>query len=243
MTTHPDRPELLDTPATVLTAPRTFSNTSSTPGQNSAEDVLVRVRETGLCGSDVTMYLGKHPVNQPPLTLGHEFYGELLSPASANADSGDVVAVFPALSCGQCAACRNGKTNLCPHMGIIGAQRPGALAGIVSVPTTSVRTIGHATPSGLRVLIEPLAVALHAVNRAGAVAGRRCAVLGAGTIGTLVSLVLQERGAEACHVVDTNPDKLGMVDLLKAGTAHLADGASLNSALGHVYGDLDTVFD
>jgi L-iditol 2-dehydrogenase len=228
-------------PATVLTAPATFHTRPAVPSEPRAGEVLVRVIETGLCGSDVTMYLGRHPVNQPPLTLGHEFYGELVSTGDGNeANRGDVVAVFPALSCDDCANCRRGATNLCPDMGIIGAQRPGALAGVVEVPSASVLPIDPATPPGLRVLIEPLAVALHAVNRAGSVTGRRCAVLGAGAIGTLVSLVLHYRRAEAVYRVDTDAGKFDFVDI---GTAYHSNGGPLASVLGAEHGELDVIFD
>ncbi|RBM14108.1 hypothetical protein DI005_29975 [Prauserella sp. PE36] len=227
--------------ATVLTAPATFSTTPAESPRPGVGDVLVRVAETGLCGSDVTMYLGRHPVNRPPLTLGHEFHGELLSAGEGtSARPGDAVAVFPALSCGECASCRRGATNLCPDMGIIGAQRPGALAGVVTVPAASVLPIDPATPPGLRVLIEPLAVALHAVNRAGPVAGRRCAVLGAGAIGTLVALVLRHRGAEAVHRIDTDGHKLSLVD---TGIARHGDGRPLAEVLGGEHGELDVVLD
>lgn len=226
----------------VLTAPRRFEWIPAHPGTPGEDEVLVRVAETGLCGSDVTMYLGEHPVNRPPLVLGHEFHGELAS-GCGELRRGTRVAVFPALSCGDCACCRFGRTNLCADMGIIGAQRPGALAGTVLVPAANVVPLDERTPPGSRVLVEPLAVASHAVDRAGSVDGLRCVVLGAGTIGTLVTLLLRRRGAGEVIVVDTDDRKLDTVRLLEAGSALPARDTLVETLGAPDGGAVDVVFD
>lgn len=229
--------------ALVLTAATQFEQ-RRLPVEQGPGEVLVRVTETGLCGSDVTMYLGRHPVNRPPLVLGHEFYGELLTAApGADARPGDAVAVFPALSCGGCAACLDHATNLCAQMGIVGAQRPGALAGLVAVPAGSVRAFDPGTPPAVRVLSEPLAVALHACDRAGAAVGARVAVLGAGTIGTLVAALLSASDAAEVIVVDSNPQRLAAIERLGIGSVRATEERPLNSVLGSDQGRLDLVID
>lgn len=231
------------TNALVLTAAKRFEGRME-PVEAGPGDVLVRVTETGLCGSDVTMYLGTHPVNRPPLVLGHEFHGELLTAApGTDARVGEAVAVFPALSCGNCVPCTDGATNVCTQMGIIGAQRPGALAGLVAVPAGSVYAFDPATPPATRVLTEPLAVALHACDRAAPLSGSRVAVLGAGTIGTLVAALSNASGAAEVIVVDKNPQRLAAVDRLGLGAARASDGRPLSEVLRSDHGRLDVVID
>lgn len=229
--------------AVVLTEVRRFDVLDVAPPVPAAGEVLIRVVETGLCGSDVTMYLGKHPVNRPPLTLGHEFYGVLLAdlPGSALRE-GDLVAVFPALSCGSCPACAAGRSNVCPEMGIVGAQHPGALAGLVAVAQSSVVPLDPGIPAGLRVLVEPMAVATHAVRRAGSVGGQRCAVIGAGPIGALIALLLRHYGARDVLVADPDERRREIITNLHAGTA-VRSRLSLPETFGDANGTFDTVFD
>src|SRR3954449_4329475 len=85
----------------------------SAPG---ADEVVVRVAECGLCGSDLKMYSGGHPKLQPPLVLGHEFHGTV----ETGAHAGEPVAVFPPGGCGECVNCPRGEPHTCPRMTFVG---------------------------------------------------------------------------------------------------------------------------
>lgn len=229
--------------AVVLTEACRFDVLDVAPPVPAPGEVLIHVVETGLCGSDVTMYLGKHPVNRPPLTLGHEFYGVLLADSPGSAlHEGDLVAVFPALSCGSCPACAAGRANVCPDMGIVGAQRPGALAGVVAVAQAGVVPLDPGIPAGLRVLVEPMAVATHAVRRAGNVRDQRCAVIGAGPIGSLVAMLLRHYGAREVLVADPDERRREIITKLRVGTA-VRSRRSLHETFGDSNGTFDTIFD
>lgn len=189
--------------ALVLTAPRTFRS-RVVPVSNEPGEQLVRPLEVGLCASDVKMYVGTHPVNRPPLVLGHEFYGEIVEGGRRN-EAQQLVTIFPAIGCSTCQNCLTGRQNICDRMGIIGAQRPGAFAEIVAVPKANLLPLNPNIPSGLRILIEPLAVAIHAVRRIPDASGTNCSVIGAGPIGLLISLYLQHVGAHSVTIYDFDP--------------------------------------
>jgi len=212
-----------DRRAFVLTEAQTFVAVAEEAVEVAPGEVLVEVTETGVCASDVKMYAGTHPVNHPPLLLGHEFHGRLLT-GGARVAVGQEVAVFPLLSCGQCRACTAGRPNTCAEMGVIGAQRPGALAGLVAVPEHNVVALDPRVPADLRVLAEPLTVAVHAARRAGDVCGRDAFIIGGGPIGLLVTLLLQSAGAASVTVSDSDPVRRALVGELTA--AKLDDGTA-----------------
>lgn len=165
------------------------------PGEG---EVLVAVRAVGLCGSDLHYY--EHGENGPnvlrrPTVLGHEPAGHTVGDTGGLPD-GTPVAVEPAHPCGRCALCRAGRYNLCPKGTCFGSPpTDGALTELVAVP----RDFVHPLPDGMDVrlgaLVEPLAVAVHAVRRAAVEPGQRVLVTGAGPIGVLVAQVAAASGA------------------------------------------------
>jgi len=150
----------------------------------------VRVRSAGICGSDLEMVR----TGLASGTLGHEIAGVL--------DDGTEVAVHPFVPCGACAQCRNGRPHLCRETTatMLGVFTDGGMADEIVVPESCTvrlpRTVGAADAS----IVEPLAVALHACNRAGIDAGMRVGVIGAGTIGLLCGAVARHLGAEVAIV-------------------------------------------
>jgi len=182
----------------MLDAPRQFTvEHRPTPLPGSGE-VLVRVRDCGVCGSDLKMWAGTHAFLQPPLLIGHEIYGtvEGLGAGVERLDVGTPVVVFPALGCGTCYHCRGGQQQLCADMRFFGGQLPGGLADHVLIPESNLLVVPDGVPLQQRVLIEPLAVAVHAVNRADVHAGEAAVVLGGGAIGLFTALVAKARGLE-----------------------------------------------
>lgn len=192
-------------------------------------EVLVHVAAVGLCGSDLHYYA--HGENGPnvlraPTVLGHEPSGTVLArgPGAERHPVGAPVAVEPAHPCGRCALCRAGRYNLCPRGTCFGSPpTDGALAEHLVVPEDFV----HPLPASMDVrhgaLIEPLAVAVHAVRRAGLVPGGRVLVTGAGPIGLLVLQVALAAGAASVTVSDVADARLRHAAGLGARTVGAAE--------------------
>lgn len=197
------------------------------PGQ-----VKIKVAWTGICGSDLHEYVAgpifvpvgaPHPISQDvaPIVLGHEFSGEVtaIGEGVTRVKPGDRVVVEPILSCGHCDACNHGKYNLCDQLGFHGLSGGGG--GFSSYTVVKERMV-HRMPEGLSfeqgALVEPAAVALHAVRLSTLKAGGTAAVFGAGPIGLLLVEALRAAGAAAIHVVEISPERAAKARELGATT-------------------------
>ena len=180
-----------------------------------ADEVLLRVERVGICGSDVHYYqdgrVGAFVPSQP-FVIGHEVAGEVVEVGSAvdHVRVGDRVAVDPSRACRHCTWCRDGRSNLCPEMRYFGSAATdpptdGALCDLKAAPAANCHRLGDTLSYASGAMLEPLAVACHAVLRAGRVAGRRVAVSGGGTIGQLVATVARALGAGHVAVADPRP--------------------------------------
>ena len=166
------------------------------PGQ-----VLVEVAYCGICGSD--LHFRDVPELFPAGTVpGHEFSGRIIALGDdvRGWSAGDRVCVLPFGQCGECAACRSGSEQVCPHAvsnGVgLGTGRPGAYAGQVVVDERMLFALPDSVDDQAGTLVEPLAVAIRAVDKARVVADEPVLVLGAGPIGLLTALVLRHRGVQ-----------------------------------------------
>jgi len=182
------------------------------------DEVLIRVRAVGVCGSDLDGFLGKSKKRIPPLVLGHEFSGEIveIGRGVSSFRSGEAVAVYPLVSCGECRYCRSHRCHICPQRKVFGLDFHGALSEYVAVPQQCLFRI----PSGLSfleaALIEPLANAVHVLSKCPSVPDQTGLVYGVGPIGVLVYLVARHVGARLLAVVDCNPQRLGILKNLGA---------------------------
>lgn len=171
-------------------------------------EVLVRVRAVAICPSDLRLYQEGHAsgvVPDHPMIQGHEFSGEIaaLGEGVDGPPMGTRVAVEPSWHCGECDLCLRGHENLCRHIVFPSfPQRDGALAEYIACPAFSVRELPDGASFAEGALIEPLGVGIHAVRLAEARPGQRVAVLGAGTIGMCVVLVLRAQGVGEIAVVE-----------------------------------------
>ncbi|MEC1179126.1 2,3-butanediol dehydrogenase [Metasolibacillus meyeri] len=183
--------------------------------------VKIKVHWTGICGSDLHEYAAGPifiPVEQPhyvskdiaPIVMGHEFSGEVveIGEGVTSVQIGDPVVVEPILSCGECAACKKGKYNLCKHLGFHGLAGGG---GGFSEYTMVDEHMVHKMPEGLSyeqgALVEPAAVALHAVRLSKLKAGDKAAVFGTGPIGLLVIEALRAAGASEIYAVELSTER------------------------------------
>ena len=187
------------------------------------DDVLVKVEACGICGSDVHGYDGSTGRRIPPLVMGHEAAG-VVAAAGANVNDlkeGQHVTFDSTVYCGICEYCRKGEVNLCDNREVLGVsipeyRRQGAFAEYVNVP----RRIVHPLPKDLAfsdaAMVEPLAVAVHAVALSEVREGSTALVVGAGMIGLLVLQALREKGCSSLIVSDIDDTRLQLAKDLGA---------------------------
>ncbi len=176
------------------------------PGQ-----VLVHPTFTGICGSDVHVSHGLHPRVRPPVILGHEFAGRVVASGSDQWRPGQRVAVEPLRSCGSCDQCAGPHYNRCQQLQILGIDADGSLAELVSVPAERLLELPDSVPDRLGALVEPIAVAAHAVRALGDLADDQpVLVFGGGPIGWLAAAILKTRGHQV-HLAETNTFRQAMI--------------------------------
>lgn len=167
-------------------------------------EVTVTVEACGICGSDLHMYRGRHPVLKPPLIMGHEFVGTVtaLGAGASPLGLGDRVVAMAARGCGACPRCDAGDWNQCTDLLVIGAERPGGLGEEVTLPWDQFVRIPTSISVEEAALIEVAAVAMHATRRYGSIEGKSCLILGAGPIGLTLSRVLVALKAGSVAISD-----------------------------------------
>ncbi len=167
-----------------------------------ADSLLLKVERIAICGSDVHVYSGKHPLVGYPLVQGHEFSGRVLEVGTGVVGFavGDLVAVQPAIGCGQCDRCRAGLIAQCDRLRFIGGSLAGGGSEHFLVEAGQAIRIPPGITPDEAALVEPAAVAVHAVSRAKAVGGAHVLIVGGGTIGNLVAQVSRSLGAKGIVV-------------------------------------------
>jgi 2-desacetyl-2-hydroxyethyl bacteriochlorophyllide A dehydrogenase len=170
-------------------------------------EVLVRVKRVGVCGTDLHIFTGDQPYLNYPRVMGHELSGIVeQAPAGGRLAAGDTVYVMPYLSCGKCVACRQGKTNCCVNIQVLGVHRDGAFTEYLSIPEQFVHK-ADGVSLDQAAMVEFLAIGAHAVRRANVQAGQRVLVVGAGPIGMAAMIFARLRGAQVV-ALDTRSDRL-----------------------------------
>lgn len=207
-------------------------------------EVLLRVRRVGICGTDMHIVRGTQPYLSYPRVMGHELAAEVVeAPGGSALKIGDPVFVMPYLACQKCSACRNGKTNCCRNLQVLGVHRDGGLAEYLSVPREFVLKADGLTLDEIA-MVEFLSIGAHAVERGNPQPKQRVLVVGTGPIGIAVTLFAKMRDAEV-FVLDTRADRLEFCRV-ELGVEHvvLADEHAAQRLSELTQGEMfDVVFD
>ncbi len=216
-----------------LTAPRCLELVEEPiPKRRHDHDVLVRVCVVGICGSDIASYIGRpDKQSQYPSRLGHEFSAEVIGVGSENLEDargklltpGSIVAVDPHRPCLKCEMCMRGRQNLCVDSGDPAFQKNGALSEYLVVPSTSCYAVSNSVSVFDAALIEPLAVAIHVMDRARVMFGDNVVILGAGPIGSLIARLACLSGANRVMVFDKFEWRLSQLQSLGVTTQTVSE--------------------
>ena len=189
------------------------------------DEVLIRVRACGVCGTDNSLYKGEYPARYP-VVIGHEFAGEIVEAGSAvrGFAPGDRVTVDPNRVCHACAYCQSGNEHLCEHLSSMGVHRDGADAELCVMPATNVYAIPDTLGDEEAAFTEPLACAAHGVDLAGVRLGDTVLVIGGGPMGNLITQCAAHAGATTILV--SEPIALRRELALAHGATHVIDPVS-----------------
>ena len=189
-------------------------------------DVLISVRDCGICGSDLAILEGRHP-SRPPVILGHEMSGEVVGAGKGvtGVAVGDHVVMDPNLNCGLCAPCRSGRTNLCERMVEVGITRNGGFAQLVLAPEPFVFKVDRGLSWKSAALVEPLACVVTGFRKTRVKPDETAVVYGAGPMGLIWVALLKRAGLRKIISVD-------LADRRRKAAESLGAHVSIDPALG-----------
>lgn len=223
----------------VLTGPKTIEFSDIEKPVIKPNEILMKVKKIGICGSDIHAYYGEHPFMSFPIRLGHEMAGEVLEVGSQVKDikAGDLVTVMPQEFCHKCEPCADGRYNICNTLEVIGCQTPGAACEYFNVDAALVKKIPEGMTDEMAATVEPAAVGVHAVRRSGSVKGMNVVVMGAGTIGNVTAQAAMAEGAKGVLITDLSDYRLEVAE--NCGIPHTANTGkvSMKEAIEKAFGN------
>ncbi len=213
-------------------------------------EVLIAVRAAGICGSELSGYLGQNSLRKPPLVMGHEAAGQIVQSTtgtfadSSPARTGTRVTFNPLITCGTCDRCRADLPNLCRQRQLIGAHRPGAFAQFVAVPATQCYPLPDNLSDTIASLTEPLACSLRAVKLTQIRPAQSLLILGAGPIGLFALIAARAEGIKRVYVSDLSESRLTVARQWGASeTINARERDVLATIQAIAPGGVDTVID
>ena len=200
--------------------------------------VRIKIISSAICGSDLHIFKGKHPSVQLPVTIGHELSGEIvaLGKGCTKFNIGQAVTIEPVITCGKCQACLAGDYGYCENISFTYRNGDGGMANYIDVFEKNVYLLPKGMTYDQGALIEPLAVATHAVRRASIGLGDKIIIFGAGAIGLFVTALSKKNGAAEVLVVDYSQNRLDFA--LGLGATYVINPAkeSVEEAIAKVSG-------
>jgi len=179
-------------------------------------DVLIKVHRTGICGTDLHIFRWDEWAQKTipvPLTIGHEFVGEIVEVGSNVLDfvPGDIVSGEGHVVCGRCRNCLAGRRHLCAHSAGVGVNRPGAFAEYIVLPMTNIWRHHSSIDQDVAAIFDPFGNAVHTALSF-PVLGRDVLITGAGPIGLMAAAVVRHAGARFVVITDVNPYRLALAE-------------------------------
>lgn len=196
----------------VMTSPGNIEFINVPAPEPNDGEVLIKVMKIGVCGSDIHVYHGRHPYTSYPVVQGHEVSGIVVSTGSGvlNFQVGDKITIQPQVVCGKCYSCTHGNYHICDNLKVMGFQTTGTASEYFAVDAKKVLKLPDQMSLDEGAMVEPLAVAVHALGRGVQVKGRKILVLGAGPIGNLVAQAAKGMGAAAVMITDLSDYRLNI---------------------------------
>jgi 2-desacetyl-2-hydroxyethyl bacteriochlorophyllide A dehydrogenase len=195
----------------IMTAPGTIEIREVKELINVADnEVLLKIKRIGICGSDIHVNHGKHPFTRYPIVQGHEYSGEVIKVGKdiTKVKPGMKATGRPQLVCGICSACKRGDYNVCQNLKVEGFQANGCAQDYFIITEDRVLAVPDLLSYDVAATIEPVSVGVHSTGRAGDLKGKNVVVTGAGTIGNVVAQCAKARGAEKVLITDISEFRL-----------------------------------
>ncbi|AXF85321.1 D-arabitol-phosphate dehydrogenase [Ephemeroptericola cinctiostellae] len=222
----------------VMLAPKHLTVREIDVPEPKAGEVRIRVRQIGICGSDIHVWHGTHPFTPYPVVQGHEFCGYIdqLGEGVSHLAIGELVTAMPQIVCGHCHACLSEQFHICENLKVRGFQADGCGQEFFVTDAERIVPLPAHFTLDQGAFMEPVAVAAHAVSRLGDIAGQNMVVMGAGTIGNLIAQVAQRMGA---NVLLTDIQDARLERAHECGIQHTANmmTTSLANAAAAAFGD------
>lgn len=202
--------------------------------------ILIQNAYAGICGSDVSVYLGKHPRAKAPLIMGHEFCGTVAAigdGVSTSLQIGDQVVVNPLYYCGKCRACLNGNTHVCKSLRLYGTDSDGGMAEYAAIPEESILKLPEHMSLKMAAVIEPVAVVVHGLRMIQKPFYGSAAVTGLGPMGLLTALMLKDAGVSTLICVEANEQRAAYGRNLGLTVINPKDTNAVQYILDHTEGE------
>ena len=231
----------------LMTEPKKISFREVPVPQPGPDQVLVKIKRIGICGSDIHVYHGTHPYTSYPVTQGHEVSGEIVGAGEyvKELSVGQKVTIEPQVFCGRCHPCLHGKYNLCEKLKVMGFQATGTASEYFAVDASKVTPLPDELSWSEGAMIEPLAVTVHTAKRFPELRGARVVILGCGPIGILLSQSVRALGADKVLVTDISDTRLALAKSLGADYAVNTMKKDFGEAMLEAYGPdkADVIFE
>ena len=231
----------------LMTAPKEITFREVDIPEPGPDQVLVKIKRIGVCGSDIHVFHGMHPYTKYPVTQGHEVSGKIvkLGQYVSNIQVGQRVTIEPQVFCGRCHPCLHGKYNLCENLKVMGFQTVGTASEYFAVDASKITPLPEGMSYNEGAMIEPLAVTVHAGKRFADMKGAKVAVLGAGPIGILLSQAVKALGAAEVMITDISEKRLELAKSVGADYAINTAKEDFGEALVACFGPdkADVIYD
>ncbi len=221
--------------ALLLTAPSQLAFVDFAEPTPADDEVVVQVHACGICGSDIHGWDGSSGRRNPPLIMGHEASGEIVAtgPRVKKWRAGDRVTFDSTIYCGACSFCRTGQVNLCESRRVVGVspveyKQHGAFAERLAIPDRILYRLPDTLPYDQAAMVEPVSIAVHAVQRTKIAPDSTAVVIGSGMIGLLVIQALRWAGAKQIVAVDLADNRLAIASRL--GATHTINSGRTDAA-------------